>query len=293
MNKLVSVIVPCYNQAQYLPEALQSVLDQTYSDWECIIVNDGSPDDTDIVAKDWLIKDSRFKYIYKENGGLSSARNAGIEIAIGDYIQFLDADDFLKNKKLELSLEALLTDSQNNIVITNFQMYDNLSKKSKEPYCKIGTNNFCFDSFLYRWGKTFSIPIHCALFKKRLFIDFQFPEKLQAREDWIMWVYLFQQEVKVLFIDNALVYYRQHNKSMTNNEKWMSDCHVEAILYLKNVVPDDIYIDFLQNEVKDRYQESTNLKRSIFNYQNTASFKIANAMKNSFLIRMIYNKMKC
>ncbi len=89
---LISVIVPCYNQAQYLDECLQSVLDQTYQDWECIIVNDGSPDNTEEVAKKWLAKDSRFKYFYKENGGLSSARNAGIKDSIGQFIFFLDFD---------------------------------------------------------------------------------------------------------------------------------------------------------------------------------------------------------
>ena len=73
----VSIIVPCYNQAQYLDDCLQSVLDQTYQDWECIIVNDGSPDNTAIIASVWTARDPRFKYIYKENGGLSSARNAG------------------------------------------------------------------------------------------------------------------------------------------------------------------------------------------------------------------------
>ena len=88
---LISVIVPCYNQAQYLDECLQSVLDQTYTDWECIIVNDGSPDNTEDVAKKWVEKDTRFIYLSKENGGLSSARNAGIEIAKGEWILPLDA----------------------------------------------------------------------------------------------------------------------------------------------------------------------------------------------------------
>ena len=86
MSFLVSIIVPCYNQAQYLPETLQSVLDQTYTNWECIIVNDGSPDATEAVAQEWCEKDHRFIYLKKENGGLSSARNAGLKIAKGDYI---------------------------------------------------------------------------------------------------------------------------------------------------------------------------------------------------------------
>lgn len=100
----VSVIVPCFNQAGYLPEALGSVLGQTFADWECIIVNDGSPDDTARVAAEWVKRDARFRYIEKANGGLSSARNAGIEAARGQFVQFLDADDALHPRKFELQL---------------------------------------------------------------------------------------------------------------------------------------------------------------------------------------------
>ena len=102
MNNKISIIVPCYNQAQYLDECLQSVLEQTYENWECIIVNDGSPDDTEVVAKKWLEKDNRFQYLYKKNGGLSSARNAGIKQAKGVYIQLLDSDDLLQKDKLKI-----------------------------------------------------------------------------------------------------------------------------------------------------------------------------------------------
>ena len=100
---LISVIVPCYNQAQYLDECLQSVLEQTYQNWECIIVNDGSPDNTEEVVKKWTEKDPRFKYLKKENGGLSSARNAGIKAAEGEWILPLDADDKIGDRYLELA----------------------------------------------------------------------------------------------------------------------------------------------------------------------------------------------
>ncbi len=95
MEKLVSIVVPCYNQAHFLDETLQSVLDQSYSNWECIIVNDGSPDNTEDIAKQWCNKDYRFTYLYKENGGLCSARNAGISISKGEFILPLDSDDII------------------------------------------------------------------------------------------------------------------------------------------------------------------------------------------------------
>ena len=101
---LVSIIVPCYNQARYLPDALASVASQTYPHWECIIVNDGSLDHTSEVARQWLEKDDRFKYVEKQNGGLSSARNAGLKVAKGEYIQLLDADDLLEADKIKVQI---------------------------------------------------------------------------------------------------------------------------------------------------------------------------------------------
>lgn len=80
MKSLVSIIVPCYNHAQYLDKTLTSVLNQTYRDWECIIVNDGSEDDTKIIAAKWCEKDNRFKYVDQENKGVSAARNNGIHL---------------------------------------------------------------------------------------------------------------------------------------------------------------------------------------------------------------------
>ncbi|MFZ2282380.1 MAG: glycosyltransferase family 2 protein [Lutibacter sp.] len=108
MNRpLVSIIVPCFNQAQYMDEALQSVLDQTYINWECIVVNDGSPDNTEEVAKKWVAKDNRFKYLHQENSGVSFARNYGIKMAEGKYIQFLDSDDILEANKINSQVQIM------------------------------------------------------------------------------------------------------------------------------------------------------------------------------------------
>lgn len=110
MSSIISIVVPCYNQAQYLDECLQSVLDQTYQNWECIIVNDGSPDNTEEVAMEWVEKDNRFKYFRKENGGVASARNFGIERAQNEWILPLDGDDKINTDYLKLASEKFLGD---------------------------------------------------------------------------------------------------------------------------------------------------------------------------------------
>ena len=107
MRPLVSIIIPCYNQGQYLNETLMSVYVQTYENWECIIINDGSTDRTDEIAKSWEARDKRFKYYFKKNSGVSSTRNFGILKAAGSYLQFLDSDDLLDARKIEFSINEI------------------------------------------------------------------------------------------------------------------------------------------------------------------------------------------
>lgn len=116
---MVTIIVPCYNQAQYLPDALQSVLNQTYTNWECIIVNDGSPDNSEEVAQQWCKKDARFSYYFQKNVGVSAARNFGIKIAKGDYIQFLDGDDILEKDKIYNQVHFLEKEKKVDIVYSS------------------------------------------------------------------------------------------------------------------------------------------------------------------------------
>ena len=101
MTPLVSIIIPCYNQGNLLVNALGSVLKQSLSAWECIIINDGSTDNSAEIAKAFCAKDKRFTYIYQQNGGSATARNTGLKHVQGKYIQFLDADDIIEIYKLE------------------------------------------------------------------------------------------------------------------------------------------------------------------------------------------------
>ena len=97
MNKQpkISVIIPCYNQALFLSESLESVISQTLPDWECIIVNDGSTDNSLSIANDYALRDSRIKVISQENSGPSAARNHGVQECRGEYILFLDGDNVI------------------------------------------------------------------------------------------------------------------------------------------------------------------------------------------------------
>ncbi len=289
----VSIIVPCYNQAQYLDEALHSVLNQSYQNWECIIVNDGSPDNTEEVAKNWKAKDSRFKYLYKKNGGLSSARNLGLRLATGNYIQFLDSDDVLSEVKLEKSMEIFKNKTSNeNIVITNFRMFSENLLQSKEPYCHLSAKLFDFKNVLFKWETHFSIPIHCGLFEASLFKDFKFPEALKAKEDWVMWLFLFQKNTQVYFLDQPLAFYRLNPNGMTSNAKHMQENHLKAIGYIKNIIPNTDYMEYLFSELTLKYNENTKLKTSIYNYQNSRTYKWTKKLKDIAFIKLLYRVLK-
>src|SRR5437588_2675056 len=120
---LVSIIVPTYNYAHFIGEALESVQYQTYSNWECIVVDDGSTDDTGIIAKQFADKDNRIKYHRQENQGLAAARNTGMANSTGVYFQFLDADDLLEPQKLERQVMFLETHQDVDIVFSDARYF--------------------------------------------------------------------------------------------------------------------------------------------------------------------------
>jgi len=206
LNPLISVIIPCYNQAQYLDECLQSVLDQTYQNWECIIVNDGSPDHTEEVAKKWLEKDPRFRYIDKENGGLSSARNAGIAIAEGEWILPLDADDRIGNLYLELA--SLEFNKDYSIIYSEAEFFE--GKKGRWNLCEFSVNemakqNCIFCSAFFRkssWEKVRGYDINL----------------IYGLEDWEFWISIIRKvSTNVYKIPEICFYYRVKNVSMIKN----------------------------------------------------------------------------
>lgn len=228
---LVSIIVPCYNQAQFLDDCLQSVFDQTYPDWECIIVNDGSPDNTEEIAKKWVAKDLRFKYLNKENGGLSSARNAGLKVANGDYIQLLDSDDLLQNEKLLNQVNAFLNDDEIDISVSGYRYFEDgftmlkiLGRENFLPEVALMKN----DSDLVELFKIKNpMVISSPLYKKKVFeiVGF-FDENLFSLEDWDFHTRCARNKLKFQHVGyqyNSLTLIRLHNQSMMRNKKLINN----------------------------------------------------------------------
>lgn len=254
-NLKISVIVPCYNQSEFLGECLQSILDQTYPHWECIVVDDGSTDDTKLIAEKWVDKDYRFTYFYKENGGLSSARNFGLDKATGDLIQFLDSDDLIVNTKFEKSI-SFFQQENTDIVITNFSMLE--GNMIKEPFCDITKYDFTYKNILLQWDIDFNFPIHSLIISNKSIKNLRFEEKFYAKEDWIMWLSIFRNKIVVNFINEPLALYRMHGSNMTKDTNHMNTYTIKAFKYiLKNIESEffDVFVDRFELEIKKPMKE--------------------------------------
>ena len=202
---LFSVIVPCYNQAIYLEECLQSVLDQTYQNWECIIVNDGSPDNTEEIAVQYCDKDKRFKYLKKQNGGLSSARNVGINISSGIYILPLDADDKISNGYCTEALAVLENNPSVKIVYAEANFFgEQTGRWSLGPY---SWPNILLYNMIY-----------CSAFFRKS--DFEayggYDETLLVgMEDWDLWLGILSKGGEVFKLPDVHFFYRKKVDSMS------------------------------------------------------------------------------
>lgn len=207
-NTLISIVVPCFNQAHFLNESLQSVLDQSYSNWECIIVNDGSPDNTEEIALYWCAKDKRFKYIKKENGGLSSTRNAGIAVSMGEYILPLDADDCIHKDYLIKLVPELQQDNSLAIVSCYSKFFEKSLNKIIYELKPIGTTNH---NLLY-----VNQLIATSLYRKKCWEEVGGYDECMKNgfEDWEFWIAITKRGWKYKMVEDFLFYYRKSRKSM-------------------------------------------------------------------------------
>lgn len=211
-RSIVSIIIPCYNRANFISRTLESIRNQTYQHWECLIVNDGSEDDTEKIALDWCNKDSRFNYFYKNNGGVSSARNHGIIRAKGAYIAFCDDDDFWILKKLEKQVDVLEKNLEYGLVTGNIEYAEKDGTKTGTIKSHKGNNHgYIFKELLLK-NRTSTIT---PLLRREIFdkVGF-FNPGFTFAEDWEFWRRV-SYYYKFYFIDEVLAFVRLHDGNVT------------------------------------------------------------------------------
>ncbi len=240
---MVSIIIPTFNYAAYISETLNSVKHQTFSNWECIVVDDGSTDTTREIVENFATQDARFKYVYQENKGVSVARNCGVKIATGQYIQFLDGDDLLQENKLKSQIEVLEKNSHIDIVYNNVLFFEDsnptvfktslngdkknnwmpkISDKGADVIAQFSTINF--------------MVINAPLLRKTIFSSVGFfNEKLKALEDWDFWMRCALADCYFHFNEssNACALVRVHGGSLSTQKKEMNEGH---FLFLQNYI---------------------------------------------------------
>ena len=147
----VSVIVPVYKVEQYIRECLDSIKNQTFTDWECLLIDDGSPDESGKICDEYAAKDCRFKVLHKPNSGVSSARNLGLDKACGEWVMFVDSDDAIAENTLEICYEKASTASLDTLQFSFARNKNDIGKNngistevlSPADYARTGKMNVC------------------------------------------------------------------------------------------------------------------------------------------------------
>lgn len=207
----VSIIVPVYKVENYLNACVESIINQTYQDLEIILVDDGSPDNCPKMCDDWAKKDKRIKVIHKENGGLSSARNSGIEMSTGDFLMFVDSDDSINPQIIEI-LVKIQQDTLSDIAMCSWKKVQDINKPNNKKYNSesidfvVFSKNDVFD-LLYNKKVPLIMAAWAKLYKKDLFKNIRYPVGLIHEDEAVIH--------EILHICNKLSYvdYQMYNNT--------------------------------------------------------------------------------
>jgi glycosyltransferase involved in cell wall biosynthesis len=208
---LVSIIVPVYNAEKTVSETINSVISQSYLNWELILVNDGSTDDSDKIVSSF--SDSRINYTEQKNKGVAHARNTGLNLARGEFIAFLDSDDLWDSSKLEKSV-SYLNSFKSDLVYSKVKMFkDDISNAISYEYVEpiIETNDY------YRLLIFDYIPTLSVLLKKSVLDEIgNFDVNLNGTEDWDLWIRI-AEKYQINFISDELAFYRISENGLSKN----------------------------------------------------------------------------
>ena len=226
MNEMISIILPVYNVEPYLDECIQSVLGQTYENIEIILIDDGSEDNCPAICDSWAEKDRRVRVIHQNNQGLSIARNVGIDVARGDYLCFVDSDDYIDKTLCEKVMDAF-SKSRVDIVAFNFYQIDDSGMVSipehKQPKGILSSAQ-TLEEIIYE-----NLRVHAwsKVYKRELFSEVRFPAGHNFEDVGTVYKLVLKSE-KVCVLEDRLYFYRQRRGSIMNafSDKSMIDLYL-------------------------------------------------------------------
>ena len=238
--KKVSVIIPVWGVEQYIEKCLDSLVNQTLEDIEIIVVNDGSPDNSQKIIDEYVKKyPNKVKSYIKENGGQGSARNYGIEVSTGEYIGFVDSDDFVELNMFEKMYNKAKQDKSDIVVCDDVSVYEYTDKKKKNR-CFFNTDNIKLSAFLGNMG------VCNKIYKRNLIEDIRFMEKI--------WYEDFSFTVKVIIKSNSISYINEYFYNYVIRQgSTMNNSNVEKNLEILQAF-DDI-LNYVQKNKKEEYMK--------------------------------------
>lgn len=226
MKELISIILPVYNSEKYLKRCIDSIVNQTYQNLEIIIINDGSTDDSLSIIKEFIKQDKRIILIDKKNEGVSKARNIGIEKANGEYITFIDSDDWLEDNAIEILYNEL---EKNKVDVIRGNYYrnttelkndfsGNLYRMENQIYSSKDIKEFVIDHFLLSKESHLNL-VMLLLIKKEIIKNIRFDESLYFMEDVIFHLEVFLNSEKIYLISKPIYHYYLNDESATKSYK--------------------------------------------------------------------------
>lgn len=249
LSDKISIIVPIYRVENYIGKCIDSIIRQTYNNLEIILVNDGSPDNCGKICDEYAKLDNRIKVIHKENGGLSDARNVGIEAASGKYIAFVDGDDYIHPQMYELMYNSIIENDADISVCR----YKSVKEEESEKYEQINNVEWVVlesdkDKFEYSLGPNTIVCFTVAwnkLYKAEIFNDICYPYG-KIHEDEFTTYKTIERAKKIVYTDNELYYYVQRdgsimNKAFDKRRLWILDAFQERLELYNNTKRFDWY----------------------------------------------------
>ena len=271
----ISVIIPCYNQGEYIEETLDSVYSQTFQNFEIIIVNDGSTDEyTNKKLRE--IKHAKVKIIHTTNQGLAQARNNGIEVSKGEYILPLDSDDKIGRKYMEQAVEVLDKRKNIKLVFGNGEYFDDRNDKLELWYFRDDIVEYDVKYFLT------SNFIYCSSFFRRIDYDKTVgfnPNMKYGWEDWDFWISLLKKGGIAYKLLDTCFYYRYRKNSMIRTITKEQKNYLYNQLYQNHK---DYYNSIFSNPIS-LYMENLEIKRQINLIKQSKSYRFINFLKRNKL----------
>ena len=290
MQPTISIIVPIFRVENYLERCINSILNQSFKNFELILVDDGSPDRCGEICDEYGKKDNRIKVIHKKNGGLSDARNAGLEIASGVYVGFIDSDDFIHKDMYKILYEGLIK-TNSDIAQCKFKYFSNIDEIKEnnniiekiETYNNIEAINGIMDN------KELNTNVWNKLYKRDLFKEIVFP-KGKIHEDEFVTYKLFYKSKRICSVNKELYYYFNNSNGIMQNLNIDSKFHwVEAIEERNKFLLDNKEVQLFNKSNNILFFNLLNLRYSIKKSNNLSgksekykivNNKIKNALKD-------------